>query len=264
MPITSPLDKRTKLLLILTGIFITNAVLAEIIGPKIFSFEQSLGISPARISIFKGFILDFNLSAGVLLWPVVFITTDVINEYFGKKVVREISFLAASLIFYVFIIIWIVTKLAPSDLWLDQYPYDSKGNPLNISESFNYIFTQGLGIIIGSIVAFLIGQLLDVVIFQKIRQLTKGKKIWIRATGSTLISQLIDSFIVLFIAFYIFGRMSLKEVFALGIINYIYKFTIAILLTPLIYLAHYYIDKYLGKDLSKRMTNEASKETLFN
>ena len=85
-------SKKSKLFLILGGIFITNAVVAELIGVKIFSLEKTLGLGPANLNFVGDFILDFNLTAGAIIWPVVFITTDIINEYFGKKGVRQITF----------------------------------------------------------------------------------------------------------------------------------------------------------------------------
>jgi hypothetical protein len=139
---------------------------------------------------------------------------------------------------------------------------DSGGNPFNINEAFGKIFRQGLGIIIGSISAFLVGQLLDVYIFHALRKKTGKGKIWLRATGSTLVSQLVDSFWVLTVAFYFFGNWSFKQVIAVAIINYIYKFTVAILLTPLLYLAHSLIDGYLGHQQAEKLTEEAAQSSL--
>jgi uncharacterized integral membrane protein (TIGR00697 family) len=252
--------KKTTLFVVLSGIFLTNALLAEIIGVKIFSAEQTLGMNPAQIHLFDDFILDFNLTAGVVIWPVVFIITDITNEYFGKKGVRKMSFLTAGFIAYAFFVIYVVTILPPSPLWLDLNDQDASGNTFNINYAFQVIFRQGLGIIIGSLVAFLIAQLLDVFVFQRLRAITGSRMIWLRATGSTLISQFIDSFVVLGIAFHVFGNWSLKEVVALGIINYMYKFVVAIIITPFIYLGHYFIDRYLGKEYADEMANEAGKD----
>ena len=90
-----PQKKKQNLFIILAGIFLTNAILAEMIGVKIFSAEKTLGMQPANIKLFGDFVLDFNLTAGVIIWPIVFVTTDIINEYFVKKGVRKLSFLAA-------------------------------------------------------------------------------------------------------------------------------------------------------------------------
>lgn len=259
----SQYSRRTNLFLILGSIFLTNAILAEIIGVKIFSAEKTLGLEPVNWTFFEEYILDFNLTAGVILWPVVFITTDIINEYFGKKGVRKISFITAGLIAYVFLIIGLVTTLVPADFWLEVNSQSPSGDDFDINYAFNTIFRQGLGIIIGSLTAFLLGQLIDVFVFQQLRSMTGPKMIWIRATGSTLVSQFIDSFVVLGIAFYVFGNWSLSQILAVGIINYIYKFSVAILLTPLLYLGHGLIDKYLGKELSEQMAKEASEDRSF-
>ena len=252
--------KKTNLFIILSAIFLTNAIIAEIIGVKIFSVENTLGLKAAQLNLFSGFTLDFNLTAGAVIWPIVFITTDVINEYFGKKGVRKISFLTAFLIAYIFVVIYLVTRLVPASFWMELNNQDSAGNPFNINYAFKTIFRQGLGIIIGSLVAFLIAQLLDVFIFQRLRHITGKRMIWLRATGSTLVSQLIDSFVVLGIAFYLFGNWSLPQVAAVGIINYIYKFVVAIILTPLLYVAHYFIDNYLGREVADKMADEAGED----
>lgn len=256
-------SRKTNLFIILGSIFLTNAILAEIIGVKIFSAEKTLGFDPVNWTFFGEYLLDFNLTAGAVIWPVVFITTDIINEYFGKKGVKKISFLTAGLIAYAFIVIMIVTKLVPADFWLDVNATTPDGESFNISYAFNTIFRQGLGIIIGSLTAFLIGQLIDVYVFQKLRSVTGENKIWLRATGSTLVSQFIDSFVVLGIAFYVFGNWSLNQIIAVGLMNYIYKMTVAIVLTPLLYLAHGIIDRYLGKELTAEMIEEANENKSF-
>ncbi|MGB3467155.1 MAG: queuosine precursor transporter [Cyclobacteriaceae bacterium] len=251
--------RKTNLFAVLTGIFITNAILAEMIGTKIFSFEKTLGFNPVQFNIFADYTLDFNLTAGVLIWPVVFISTDVINEYFGKKGVKRISYFTVILIAYCFAIIWLSIHLAPADFWLDVNR-DTDAN-FNIDNAYGRIFGQGINIIVGSLFAFLVGQLLDAYVFQRIKRFTGQKMVWLRATGSTLISQLVDSYVVLFIAFYLMVpeqyKWSLEQVIAVGSMNYIYKFFVAVILTPVIYLGHYLIDKYLGKELSDSMKEEA-------
>lgn len=248
-------DKSTRLFYILGSFFIANALLAEFIGVKIFSLEETIGILPANLTIFGVENLSFNLTAGVLLWPVVFIMTDVINEYFGKRGVRFLSFTAAGLIAYAFFMIYFAIGLTPSDFWVTR---ETDFGNVNMDLAFNTVFGQGLWIIIGSLVAFLIGQLVDVTVFHYFRAITGSSKIWLRATGSTLVSQFIDSFVVLLIAFYIGAGWDLKLVMAIGFVNYIYKFLIAVFLTPILYLLHFIIDKYLGKELSDRLTYEAT------
>jgi uncharacterized integral membrane protein (TIGR00697 family) len=112
-------------------------------------------------------------------------------------------------------------------------------------------------IIFGSLVAFLVSQIVDVTIFHKIKKITGEKKVWLRATGSTLISQLVDSFIVLFIAFKLGKGWSWQLVLAICLVNYAYKFTMAIILTPVIYFVEARIDKYLGKETAHKMKRSA-------
>jgi uncharacterized integral membrane protein (TIGR00697 family) len=240
-PQTDP-GRKNKLYLILAGIVLTNALIAEIIGVKLFSAEAIFGLPPAQIPVWDGFAISFNYTAGVLIWPVVFITSDIINEYFGPPGVRRISYLTVGFIAYSFVAIYLVTLLPPAQYWLDV----NRENGLDINFAFGKIFRQGLGIIIGSLVAFLVGQLLDAYVFQYLRGLTQNRLLWLRATGSTLVSQLIDSFLVLYIAFHAFGDWDLKTVLSVGLNNYLYKFVVAILLTPLLYVAHAAIDRYLA------------------
>lgn len=242
----------------LAGVFLTNAIIAELIGVKIFSGEQALGLSPAHLNIL-GFTMDFNLTAGAVIWPVVFITSDLINEYFGKPGVKRISYLAAVFIAYSFLIIFLSMNLPPAQWWLDANNKDSTGNFFDMNFAFNKILGQGQRIIVASLAAFLIGQLVDVFVFQKLRKITGSKMLWLRATGSTLISQFIDSFVVLYLAFT--GIFSNQQILAIGITNYLYKFTVAILLTPLIYAGHYVIDRYLGKENAETLSEESAQQS---
>lgn len=251
-------DKSTKLFILLAGIFITSALIAEVIGVKIFSLEDTVGVRRANINIF-GSPFSFHLTAGVLLWPVVFVMTDIINEYYGTRGVKFLSYLTIGLIGYAFLIFTGAISLSPSE-------YFSIGNGIDKPDNaFRGIFGQGMWIIIGSMVAFLVGQVLDVLIFHRIKKFTGEKSIWLRATGSTLVSQLVDSFVVLFIAFYVGKRIqtgqgdpwSLHQVLVTGTGNYLYKFVVAILLTPVIYLVHAWIEKYLGKKLAAEMKDAA-------
>lgn len=251
-------EKRNRLFIILAGIFITNALLAEMIGVKIFSAEGTLGLKPAHLNL-MGFVMDFNLTAGAVIWPIVFITTDLINEYFGKPGVKRISYFTAGLVAYAFVVIFITIRLSPADFWIDTNNKDPEGNPFNMDFAFNKIFGQGQRIIIGSLTAFLLGQLVDVFVFQQLRKFTGSKMLWLRATGSTLISQFVDSFVVLYIAFA--GIFTNQQIIAIGITNYIYKFIVAIVLTPLIYMGHALIDRYLGKENAARISEHAAHES---
>src|SRR5688500_14731531 len=173
-------SKAMRLFLVLGGFFIANALLAEFIGIKIFSLEKVLGYEPLSMTLFGVENLGFSLTAGVLIWPVVFVMTDIINEYFGKRGVRFLSWLAVILITYAFVVALIAIRTPPDYWW--QSISGVRDNPAESLPDMNLayarVFGQGLWIILGSMVAFLVGQLIDVIIFHKIRKKTGGKKIW--------------------------------------------------------------------------------------
>lgn len=255
-------DKPTKLFVILSGIFVATALIAEIIGVKIFSLEATFGLAPANLKIF-GDLYTFNMTCGVLLWPVVFIMTDIINEYYGVKGVRFLSVMAACLIAFAFLVFMVATRLTPADFFVVS---KVKSGVPDMDKAYQQILGQSSMIIIASLIAFLVGQLVDVFAFHKIKKVTGEKKIWLRATGSTLISQLVDSFVVLFLAFYVATRIynpngeaewSFSLVLSVCVINYIYKFAVAILLTPVIYWIHGFIERYLGHEKAAEMKQMA-------
>lgn len=254
-------NKPFRLFLLLAGFFIANALIAEFVGVKIFSLEKTLNLDPFSFSFFGKENLGFNLTAGVVLWPVIFVMTDVINEYFGMRSVKLLSYLTVGLVIYAFIMVYFTIGLEPNDWWQfesGKLAEESNEHISDMSLSFNKVMGQGLWIIGGSMIAFLIGQIVDVTIFHKIKKYTGESKVWLRATGSTFVSQFIDSYIVLIVAFYIGSDWDLNRVLAIGTVNLMYKFVIAILLTPVIYLAHGVIDNYLGKELSENMKAEAA------
>lgn len=251
-------DKPTKLFISIAAFFVANALIAECIGGKIFSLEKLFGFSPADITLFGQSGLSFNLTCGVLLWPLEFVITDIVNEYYGPKAVKRISYTAVVLISYAFIMFYAAMRIPPADFWIGSK--QAEGIP-NMQDAFGGIFGQGMWIILGSLTAFLVSQIVDVTVFHQIKKRTGQKWVWLRATGSTFVSQLVDSFIVLFIAFKIGNGWSWKLVLAICVVNYLYKFTMAIILTPLIYLAENRIDKYLGHETAQKMKLAAMGKT---
>ena len=150
--------------------------------------------------------------------------------------------------------------MPPADFWLNLNGLDSQGRPFDINFAYSSIFRMGLGIVVGSLTAFLVSQLVDAYVFHYFRKLTGHKYLWLRSTGSTVVSQVIDSFVILFIAFYFLGNWSIGQVLRVGLVQYSYKVLLAIALTPLIYLAHSLIDKYLGKESSEIIIEEADQD----
>ena len=247
-------NKPAKLFIGFTAFFVANALIAECIGTKIFSLEKLFGLTPSSITLFGQSGLSFNLTCGVLLWPLEFVMTDIVNEYFGPKAVRRISYTAVILISYAFIMFYTAIHIPPADFWITTN--QSKGVD-NMQTAFNGIFGQGLWIILGSLTAFLVSQVVDVTIFHRIKRVTGEKKVWLRATGSTVVSQLVDSFIVLTIAFKFGSNWTWPMIFAVGTMNYIYKFIMAIILTPVIILVEKRIEKYLGHTTAMQMKKAA-------
>lgn len=245
-------DKPTRIFVFFTAFFVANALIAECIGGKLFSLESVLGIAPANFTLFGQSGLNFTLTCGVLLWPLEFVMTDVVNEYYGPKAVNRISFTAVALISYAFLMFYLAIHLPPAGFWVTSNA--SSGVP-NMQDAFNGVFGQGMRIIVGSLVAFMVSQIVDVTVFHRIKRYTGEKKVWLRATGSTLISQLVDSYIVLFIAFS--GKFTWQQILAIGMMNYMYKALMAIILTPLIYFIEGRIEKYLGHEVTRQMKDAA-------
>lgn len=248
-------DRSTRLLVVLAGFFICNALVAEFIGVKIFAMEDTLGVSPFNWQLF-GQQGSLNFTAGVLLWPVVFIMTDVINEYFGRRGVRVLSYITVALIVYAFFFAYLAINLVPASWWISAA--HQQGVP-DLQVAYAYVFGQGMWTIAGSLVAFLIGQLIDVGVFSHIRRRTGERHIWLRATGSTAVSQFVDSYVVLYIAFVVGPQQWPTNLFlAVGTVNYFYKLAAAITLIPLIYLMRRAIESYLGATRAAELKHRAA------
>lgn len=219
--------KKDRLYFILGGFFVTNAILAELTGGKLFSLG---GFSLGSIQF-----EEVLLPIGLIPWPVVFIITDLVNEYFGKDGVRRLSFLTVGLIIYCFAVIYAANAVPASP-----------NSPIS-SEMFDQVFGQSLWLIAGSVIAFAVGQLVDVMIFAALKKRTQGKMLWLRATGSTVVSQLIDTFLVQYIGFVLppESKIGFPDFLKLATASYAYKLLIAIGITPLIYLTHNMINHYL-------------------
>ena len=221
-------SKRNQVYVVLAGLFITNAIVAELIGAKLIQ------IGP------------FVMSIGIIPWPIVFLTTDIINEHYGRVGVRKLSLITAGLIAYAFIILFAAIKI-PAAVGISTVT----------DAQFYAVFGQSLWIIVGSLVAFILSQLIDVSIFWMLRDKTGGKMIWLRSTGSTVISQLIDTFVVLGIAFWLPGKMTTAVFLNAALTGYTFKLIIAVVLTPMIYVGHNLIEKYLGQEESQNIKKVA-------
>lgn len=225
-------QRRQWLFVFLVGLFVTNAITAELISNKLIEIPLSFSLGDSKIG-------PFITIVGVIPWPVVFIITDLMNEFYGEKAVRRVSWITAILIAYCFLIVSIALQLPAKEI---------PGSNLASDAEFSKVFGQAQMVIVGSIAAFLVSQLLDVSLFHWIKRKTGNRMIWLRSTGSTAISQLVDTFVVLYIGFVLPGSLSFGEFLKIAPTNYFLKLLIAISLTPLIYLGHYLIKRYLRAD----------------
>jgi queuosine precursor transporter len=253
MIVTAP--RATRLFIVLGAFLLTNAVLAEFVGVKIFALEATLGIDPFHWRLL-GVTGTLNFTAGVLLWPFVFILTDIVNEYYGVRGVRLISWTAVACIAYAFLVAYGAIALAPAGFWIES---NARLGVPDVQRAYALIFGQGLWTIGGSITAFLIAQLIDVTIFHRIRRATGERFVWLRATASTAVSQLFDSFIVLYVAFVLGPQQwPTAQFLAVGTVNYLYKMSAAVALIPLLYAMRALIERYLGREAASQLRSEAA------
>ncbi|HEX8516819.1 MAG TPA: queuosine precursor transporter [Bacteroidia bacterium] len=227
--------KREMVYIILAGIFITNAVVAELIGGKLIE------IGP------------FIMSVGIIPWPVVFITTDLINEFYGRAGVRKLSVITACLISYAFVVLFFAISVPAA-----------KDIPAVSDEQFRAVFGQSMWIIVGSVIAFLVSQFIDSGIFWLLRNKTGGKMIWLRSTGSTVVSQLIDTFIVAGIGFWLPGKVDTPTYINMALTGYTFKLVVAVALTPLIYAGHNVVKSYLGDEAADEIKAKAVTDSISN
>ena len=210
------LDARLTLFMYMVGIFITCLVLGNLIGGKL-TYVHLLG-------------RDWVISVGEIPFPLTFILTDIINEFYGRKTAQRVTILGFVMTGMVILIIQ-VAGLAP---WL---PGATEPGWNNMTPSgFNNVFSNALPIQLASMAAFLTSQYVDIGVFFLIKKLTGNRFLWLRATGSTIVSQLIDTIVILSLAFGF--SVSHDILIAMIITSYIVKVTVAILVTPVIYAVH--------------------------
>lgn len=236
------LNRPLKLFLFSSAVFFTALVVGEATGSKFISILKL----PFTITLLGMPFQEVIMTAGVLAFPVTFIFTDLLNDLYGKRAVRFISFVGMVMILFEFTLLQAAIKAPTATI-----------SPVP-SEAFNQVFGAAGRIIFGSLTAYIIGQLVDISLFHWLKKKTQGKLLWLRATGSTIGSQLIDTLLVLSIAFY--GQLKIQEILAVTLFNYAYKFIIAIIITPLIYLAHWLMEIYLGKEVVHNMVTRTKED----
>lgn len=222
-------SRRDIVYLALAGFFVTNAILGELTGGKLFTLGP------------------FTLSIGVIPWPVVFIATDLINEYFGRDGVKRLTFITIALIIYAFVVLFLAIQVPAATF-----------SPVSDLQ-FQAVFGQSLWIIVGSVAAFALSQLIDVGVFWLVRHRTGRRYLWMRATGSTVVSQFIDSIVIIGIAFWLPGKVKASEFLTVAASNYSFKLIVALGITPLLYAGHAAIDRFLGADEADDLVEQSAK-----
>jgi uncharacterized integral membrane protein (TIGR00697 family) len=236
------LTRPQRVFVICSGVFLAALVLAEAIAGKFFvAFAL-----PAPITILGQEFPDVVMTAGVLAFPITFIVTDVMNEYFGRGGVRFVTLLGVALVLFEFALLQAAIPLPTAGF-----------SPVS-DEAFRSVFGATGRVIFGSLTAYLLGQLIDIALFHRLRRWTGGRHLWLRATGSTFGSQFFDTLIVLTVAFA--GQLSAGAILGITLFNYSYKLLIAVAITPLIYLAHRAIDRYLGHDAAAALAARAASD----
>ncbi|MGE6760216.1 queuosine precursor transporter [Corallococcus interemptor] len=218
------LDRRIQLFLVLAGLFITSLVVGDIIGVKLF--EVHLGPVVAVMSV------------GMLPFPVTFLLTDILNEFYGKKVARFVTWVG----FFMAIFTFVVVALAGLIPWAPMT--EAKDYTGTVAASFNNVFGGSQRILVASMIAYLVAQFLDISVFNLLKRVTNNRMLWLRATGSTVVSQLIDTMVVQFVAWT--GVLPREVIFRIIFTSYAVKLLVAIGLTPLVYLGHALVERKLG------------------
>lgn len=218
------LERRIQLFIVLAGVFVTSLVVGDLIGPKLF--EVHLGP------------IDAVMSAGILSFPVTFLLTDILNEFYGKKAARFITWVGFGMAIFAFTVIAMAVRVPWASL--TRAP-DYTGT---VEGSFNNVFGGSQRILFASMVAYLVGQFSDIAVFNLLKRVTRNKLLWLRATGSTVVSQLIDTVVMQFIAWT--GVLSTGVIFNIVFTSYAVKLLVAIGLTPLIYAGHLFVERKLG------------------
>ncbi|MCX8039113.1 MAG: queuosine precursor transporter [Planctomycetota bacterium] len=250
------MPRRQLLLLVLCAFFTGFFVAVELIGAKLFHFTL-FGLGPADFGLSGE---RFVATAGVLAFPLTFILTDIVNEYYGRRAVRTLTFLAIA-------VNVALIPVVQAAIAVDAHDFASGGVDQAMNEAYARALGQSWAIVVGSLTAFAIAQLVDVAVFGWLRRATRGRWLWLRAQGSTVISQLIDTFAVIYLAFVVIPAlvpglfaMSVGGAALVCVTNYIYKFAIAVAITPLLYAVHWGIEWWLGPEEAARAIAEAHGE----
>lgn len=218
------LDARQKLFFVLGATFLTCFLVGDILGGKLVQTEF-LGMS-------------FTTTVGMVPFPVTFLLTDVLNEFYGKKPARFVTLVGFAMAILAFVIIYIAGAIPIA-------PVTRAPDWAGVNESsFNNVFMGSQRMLLASLCAFLVSQLVDIWVFNFLKKLSGSRFLWLRATGSTLVSQGIDTVVINCAAWV--GVMSGAQILNVIVSAYGLKMLLAIGLTPLIYVCHGLLVRGLG------------------
>lgn len=226
------LSRPQKVYLWLAAINVTALLLANIVGVKLFRFEVPMGSG----------ILPIEHTVGMLPFPITFLLTDLLNEYFGKKATRRVMYVS----FAMAALAWLLIALSR------EFP-TKEGIPGTATHAaYENVFGAAALMYLASIIAFFVGSLIDIAVFGAFKRMTNGKMVWLRATGSTVVSQVFDSLVITFVFFQLLQRVSgndaptIEWTLKTAMTGYILKFAIAVVLTPLIYAGRWVLRRWFG------------------
>lgn len=218
------IDRKTALFIYLTATFCTCLVVGDLIGGKLVSGDL--------------FGFEFTTTVGMVPFPMTFVLTDVLNEYYGKRAARFVTFVAFFMALLTYLIVAVATQIPIAELTRSP-------DWMGVNEAaFENVFVGSQRMITASLTAYVVAQLVDISVFSLLKQATSGRMLWLRATGSTLVSQLIDTITITGVAW--IGLLSLEEIRRIILSAYGLKLAIAILLTPILYALHAFIERALG------------------
>lgn len=218
------LDRRVKLFVILAAVFVTALVVGDIISVKLV--EVHLGPVLAVMSV------------GMLPFPITFLLTDILNEFYGKRAARYVTLVGFAMALFAIGIIYAAIALPWAPLTRGA------GWTGATQPTFDTIFGGSQRILFASVTAYLVGQLIDIFLFNRLKRLTRNRHIWLRATGSTVVSQLVDTVVVQQLAWT--GLLSQAAIWDIVFNSYFFKVLIALSLTPVIYAGHALLERRLG------------------
>lgn len=217
------LDARTWLFVTLVAVLVTCLVVGDLVGGKLTGLHL--------------FGREWVFAVGMLSFPVTFVLTDIISEFYGRTAVRRVTLIAFSMVALTFAIAYAAGAM-PWASFTQSEGWDGVGEL-----HFSTVFTQAGRIQLSSMTAFLLASLVDISVFFLLKRLTGNRMLWLRATGSTAISQLFDTVLIQALAFG--DKLTPGEYINVVTTSYLIKLVVAIGVTPIIYGLHELIERRL-------------------